>query len=120
MDTPWFPNHYSPLSGDPLGSGEASGPLVQGGFSFAIGLAIGYAIKGLSRVALLVIGIAAISLFVLQYAQIIQVDWSTLEGRYTGAAAWFAAESKAFYAFMTGHLSNAAAFIAGFMLGIRR
>jgi uncharacterized membrane protein (Fun14 family) len=117
-DAPWF--HDRPLSGDPLGAESSPGPVMQGGFAFLIGLAVGYAIKVGSRIALVVIGIAALSVLLLYYANLVDVRWGAIEVRYADAARWFAAEAKAFYDFLVQHISNAVSFMAGFALGMKR
>lgn len=93
---------------------------MQGGFAFVIGLAVGYAIKVGSRIALVVLGIAALSVLLLYYANLVDVRWGALELRYSDAARWFAAEAKAFYDFLTHNISNAVSFMAGFALGMKR
>ncbi len=89
------------------------------GFSFAIGMGMGYALKVAIKLTLLLGGILLVGIFALQYAGLIQVDWTGMETHYTGVMAWLQAYSAGLKAFMLTHLSHTASFFAGVLLGFR-
>ncbi len=89
------------------------------GFSFMVGLAVGYALKIAFKLALVVIGVILIGIFALQYAGIAHVDWSGMEGQYDTWAGWLSLNGGAFLDFIGHNLSNSASFIAGLALGLK-
>jgi uncharacterized membrane protein (Fun14 family) len=93
--------------------------LLNLGFSFIVGLAVGYAFKIAFKVALVGGGLLLIALFALQNAGLIGINWVGMEAGYDSFAAWFGAYAGALKDFMTQHLSNAAAFGAGLLLGLK-
>jgi len=97
----------------------SSGFFLRLGFSFIVGLAAGYALKVAFKIALVVGGLIMILLFSLQYKGIIQVDWAGMESNYDGFLAWLAAYAGGLRDFMASHLSDAASFTAGLLLGLR-
>jgi len=97
----------------------SNGFLLKLGFSFIVGLAVGFALKVALRLALVVGGVLLIALFGLQYAGIIDVDWTGMQTHYDGLAAWLAAYAGALKDFMVANLSSAASFSAGLILGLR-
>jgi uncharacterized membrane protein (Fun14 family) len=93
--------------------------LLNLGFSFIVGLAIGYALKIAFKVALVGGGLLLIALFALQHAGLIGINWVGMEAGYDGFAAWLGAYAGALKDFMLRNLSNAAAFSAGLLLGLK-
>lgn len=89
------------------------------GFSFMVGLAVGYALKIAFKLALVAIGVILIGIFALQYAGIAQVDWSGMEGHYDSWAGSLSVNGAAFLDFIGHNLSNSASFIAGLALGLK-
>lgn len=89
------------------------------GFSFMVGLAVGYALKIAFKLALIALGLILIGVFALQYEGLVRVDWSALEGHYDTWAGWLSANGSAFVDFMGDNLSNAASFVAGLLLGLK-
>jgi uncharacterized membrane protein (Fun14 family) len=89
------------------------------GFSFVVGLAIGFALKAAFKIALAVGGLLLIALFSLQYSGIIDVNWSGMQTHYDGFADWLTAYAGALKDFMADNLSSAASFTAGLLLGLR-
>jgi len=89
------------------------------GFSFMVGLAVGYALKVAFKVALVIFGLILLGIFALQYAGIAQVDWSGMEVRYDTWATWLSANGGAFLDFVGNNLSSTASFIAGLALGLK-
>ncbi len=89
------------------------------GFSFMVGLAVGYALKVAFKIALIVIGLMLLGIFGLQYAGVAHVDWSGVEVHYNGLAGWLSANGGAFLDFIGNNLSNSVSFLAGLGLGLR-
>jgi uncharacterized membrane protein (Fun14 family) len=89
------------------------------GFSFMVGLAVGYALKIAFKIALVVLGVILLGVFGLQFAGLVQVDWSVLELRYDSWADWLSVNGSAFLSFVGDNLSSAASFLAGLALGLK-
>lgn len=89
------------------------------GFSFMVGLALGFALKVAFKVVLLVAGLILLGVFALQYAGILDVNWSGLEVHYNGWVDWFVANAGAFFDFIGGNLTSAASFMTGLVMGLR-
>jgi len=89
------------------------------GFSFIVGLAIGYALKVAFKIALAVGGLLLVLIFSLQYGGIIEVNWVGMEHSYNGLVDWLAAYAGGLKDFIANHLSSAASFTAGLVLGLR-
>lgn len=97
----------------------SSGFFLKLGFSFIVGLAVGYALKVAFKIALVVGGLLLVLLFSLQYGGIIEVNWTGMESNYDSLVDWLAAYAGALKDFMAENLSNAASFTAGLLLGLR-
>ncbi len=93
--------------------------LLKLGFSFMVGLAVGYALKIAFKLALIALGLILIGIFGLQYAGLVQVDWSGLELRYDTWADWLSVNGSDFLDFIGRNLSSAASFLAGLALGLK-
>jgi uncharacterized membrane protein (Fun14 family) len=109
---------------DALGASESADLFSAGfflglGFSFVVGLAVGFSLKVAFKVALVVGGLLLIALFSLQYSGIIDVNWSGMQTHYDGFADWLGAYAGALKDFMADNLSSAASFSAGLLLGLR-
>ena len=105
-----------PLQDDGL---FASGFFLQMGFSFIVGLAVGFALKIAFKIALVVGGVLLVALFALQYAGLIDINWVEMESSYNGFAAWLGAYAGGLKDFMADHLSNTASFLGGLVVGVR-
>lgn len=97
----------------------SQGFFLRMGFSFIVGLAVGYALKVAFKIALVVGGVLLLLLFSLQYAGIIDVNWTGMESQYDGLVDWLAAYAVALKDFIADNLSSAASFTAGLLLGLR-
>lgn len=97
----------------------STGFFLELGFSFIVGLAIGYALKVAFKIALIVGGVVLLSVFALQYAGIADINWSGMEVKYDGLTDWLTANGGAFKDFMADHLSSAASFTAGLLVGLK-
>ena len=93
--------------------------LLNLGFSFIVGLAVGFAFKIAFKIALIGGGLLLIALFALQHAGLIGINWAGMEAGYDNFAAGFGAYALALKAFMTRNLANAASFTAGLLLGFK-
>ena len=89
------------------------------GFSFMVGLAVGYALKIAFKIALVAVGVILLGVFGLQYAGLVHVDWSGVELRYDTWADWLSVNGSAFLSFIGDNLSSAASFLAGLALGLK-
>jgi uncharacterized membrane protein (Fun14 family) len=89
------------------------------GFSFMVGLALGFALKMAFKLVLLVVGLILLGVFALQYAGILDVNWSGLEIHYNGWVDWLTVNAGAFFDFIGGNLTSAASFMAGVVMGLR-
>jgi uncharacterized membrane protein (Fun14 family) len=97
----------------------SAGFFLKLGFSFIVGLAVGYALKAAFKIALIVGGLLLVALFSLQSGGIVEVNWSGMESGYDGVADWLAAYAGSLRGFMADNLSSAASFSAGLLLGLR-
>jgi uncharacterized membrane protein (Fun14 family) len=124
--TPPYGSPAAPAPPEPATTGDAAaGDLftqaffLELGFSFMVGLAAGFALKVAFKVALVVIGVILLGVFGLQYAGLVDVNWTGVESHYDTWADWLGSQGGAFLDFMGRHLSNTASFIAGLALGLR-
>ena len=97
----------------------SSGFFLKLGFSFIVGMAVGYALKVAFKIALVVGGLVLVLLFALQYSGIIEVNWAGMESNYDGFVDWLAAYGSGLKDFMIDNLSSAASFTTGLILGLR-
>lgn len=89
------------------------------GFSFLVGMAVGFALKVAFKVALVVLGVILIGVYALQYADLVDVNWSGIESHYDTWAGWLGVRGSAFLDFMGENLSSSASFLAGLALGLK-
>jgi uncharacterized membrane protein (Fun14 family) len=97
----------------------SSGFFLQLGFSFIVGLAVGYALKVAFKIAVAVGGLLLVLLFSLQYKGIIEVDWAGMESNYDSLVDWLTAYATGLKGFVADHLASAASFTSGLLLGMR-
>lgn len=90
------------------------------GFSFFVGFCIAYALRTFVKASLVVIGVMLLALFGLQYAGVIDVDWSAMEGHYQRLTAKLSAQTASFQRFITGYLPSSASAALGLVVGFRR
>ena len=90
------------------------------GFSFFVGFAIGAAVRAFLKMAIIVIGVMLLLLFGLQYAGVIAVDWSVMEGHYDRIVEWLKNETSGFKAFIQGALPSSAMAATGLFFGFRK
>ncbi|NEV63852.1 FUN14 domain-containing protein [Thiorhodococcus minor] len=89
------------------------------GFSFMVGLAMGFALKIAFKIALFVVGLTLLALFGLQLAGVIDVNWGGMEVHYDGMASWLGAAAGSFFGYVGDNLTSAASFFAGLAVGLK-
>ena len=89
------------------------------GFSFMVGLALGFALKMAFKLVLFVVGLLLLGVFALQYVGILDVNWSGLEIHYDGWVDWLGVNAGAFFDFIGGNLTSAASFTTGLVMGLK-
>lgn len=89
------------------------------GFSFLVGLAVGFALKVAFKVAIVVVGLILLGVFGLQYAGLVDVNWTGVEAHYDTWADWLGVRGAAFLDFVGANLSSGASFLAGLALGLK-
>lgn len=89
------------------------------GFSFMIGLAMGFALKVAFKIAILAVGLILLALFAMQYNGLIDVNWAGLEPHYDSFAHGLSMTAAAFLDFAGDNLTSAVSFFAGLATGLR-
>jgi len=89
------------------------------GFSFMVGLALGFALKFAFKVALVVGGLLLVALVGLQSIGVVEINWAGLEGHYDTWSAWTSAHAQALFDLVAANLSGTAAFLAGLAAGLK-
>lgn len=89
------------------------------GFSFVVGLAVGFALKVAFKIALVTLGVLLLGISALQYAGLVDVNWSGLEVHYDTWAEWLSVNGSALLEFMGSNLASGASFLAGLGVGLR-
>ncbi len=90
------------------------------GLSFVVGFAMGYALRQFLRLALLIAGCVLLGVFGLQYAGVIEVDWSSMEEPFETVRGWLAEQTDGFREFINGKLPSAGSAGAGLWVGFRK
>lgn len=90
------------------------------GFSFFAGFAIGYAAKFVSKIVMFFAGTFILGLFILQYNNILVIDWASMNSQFSVFAHSFSLEGQTLITYMQGNFQNGAAFIGGLILGWRK
>ena len=95
--------------------------LGQISFGGLAGFAVGYALKKVGRVALVVFGLLFITLQALAYFGLVEVNWLRIQQIAEPALQRSGLESawKALLGVLTQNLPFAGAFVPGFILGLR-
>jgi len=90
------------------------------GFGFFAGFCVAYALRTFLKISLVAVGLVLLALFGLQYAGLIQVDWSATQGHYDRAAEWLGSQASTLRAFVTGYLPSSASGALGLVVGFRK
>ncbi|MEQ8764653.1 MAG: FUN14 domain-containing protein [Planctomycetota bacterium] len=99
---------------------EWSPALVKLGFSFFVGLAIGYTLRTFLKLTLIVAGLILLAIFGLEYLGFIDVRWDQMDQTWNNLIEGMKEEFTAFKAFIEGSLPSAAAFGAGVFTAFKR
>ena len=90
-------------------------------FSFFAGWSIGFALKTVMKIILLIAGLIIGSIIVLQYVEIIPaVNWERVSELFQAATASIKAEGSSIFDFASGKLPAAASFGIGLWFALRR
>lgn len=89
------------------------------GFSFFVGFAIGFAVRTFLKIMFFIVGAILLVLFVLQYNDMIHVNWASFEGSYDTLIAWVSPHLGGLKNFITANLSSAAMAGLGLFWGLR-
>lgn len=84
------------------------------GFSFVVGFCVGYALRAFLKLSLIVAGTVVIAIFVLSYADLLDVNWSGMQEHYAALAGRVRQELSDFTTFVRGALPSTG--LAGFGL----
>ncbi len=93
--------------------------LTKMGFSFLIGLSLGYALKISLKITLFVIGVLSLALFGLQYAGFIEINWHSLGSHYDSFLDWLLPRIGSFRDFVTSHLPSSSMAAMGLLIGFK-
>lgn len=108
----------------PVGAPPVADPwspaIFRMGFGFFVGFAMAYALRSFVKVTVVSAGVFFLLMFGLQYAGLVQVQWSAMAERYDTLQDWLLAQVGGFRAFVTGYLPAAGATLAGLGLGFLR
>lgn len=94
--------------------------LFRFGLGFVLAFALGIALRSFFRVTLVFLALYALSLWGLQYAGVLQINWTLLESRSQEAGAWLSSQVRTFEAFIAGYLPSGGAAAAGLALGFKK
>lgn len=90
------------------------------GFSFFIGVAVGYALRTFFKFGLVAVGAIALAIFGLSYMGLLEVDWVAIESRYDALALRLREEISSLAGFAKGSLPSAALGGLGLFAGLKR
>lgn len=90
------------------------------GFSFFLGFACGYAVRSFLRLALFFVGVVALSLFALDYAGFVTVEWDAMDQAFSGLLTRIQEQAQGFRSFITGSLPSAGLAGFGLLAGFRK
>lgn len=94
--------------------------LFRFGLGFVLAFALGIALRSFFRLTLIFLALYALSLWGLQHAGILQINWTLLESRSQEAGAWFSSQVRTFEAFVAGYLPSGGAAALGLALGFKK
>ncbi len=90
------------------------------GVGFLLGLAAGYALKKIAKLALIIAGLLILALLVLEYKGFITVDYTLLERFTAKVLEWLKLELAGLVGFVSSNVPFAGGFLAGFALGLKK
>ncbi len=91
--------------------------LTKVGFSFLVGFVIGYILRLFIKLVLLMSGIVLLTMFGLQYAGYINIDWYSLQIPYDAFIAWLQPHIGNFQEFISSNLPSSSMALVGMLIG---
>ncbi len=121
----FLPGQSTSADGSPIERAESaleaySPALFKLGFSFFAGFCMGFAARTFFRISLAIIGVGLLVLFGLQYAGLIDVNWSAWESHYQTITAWLTEQTASFRDFISGYLPSTASAGFGLIAGFKK
>lgn len=93
--------------------------LMRLGFAFVAGLAMGAALRFALRITLVLVGLALLTVFVLEYQGLASIDWLRVEAEATGLMHRAADSAQSFFDFIETRIGDGASFLLGLYAGLR-
>lgn len=90
------------------------------GAGFLLGLAVGYALKKIAKLALLIGGFIVLTILVLNYKGIIIVNYDILKQVTEEILRWLKMEVSGLVTFINTSVPFAGGFMAGFIIGLKK
>ncbi|HDM23544.1 hypothetical protein DRO02_05430 [archaeon] len=94
--------------------------LIQMGAGFFIGFAVGYALKKLIKILIVLAGLFFMLLLAMEYYGIVSIKYDKLLEAVENLIGGVSGEAQGIYAHIVAHLPFAAAFIPGFAFGVKK
>jgi len=91
--------------------------LTKVSFSFFVGLCLGYVFRIFLKIILILCGLVFLLLFGLEYASVVDVNWTNIEQYYEAFFVWLQPHASTFQEFIKSNLPSAGLATAGFLLG---
>ncbi|MCD6154586.1 MAG: hypothetical protein J7J22_02245 [Candidatus Verstraetearchaeota archaeon] len=99
---------------------EINSILFQLGFGGIAGFAVGYALKKVLKITIIIIGLVTLAIMYLQWQGILNVNYEQLVGKIEGFVKGIAGGSTSMVSQVVANLPFAAAFLAGFTFGFKK
>lgn len=94
--------------------------IFQLGTGAITGFIVGYALKKLMKILIVIVGMFLLLLAYLQWSGIIKVDYATLIGKIENATKSIIGESTPIVSVITANIPFAGSFMAGFYIGLKK
>jgi uncharacterized membrane protein (Fun14 family) len=94
--------------------------LTKVGFSFFVGFCLGYVFRIFLKIIFIVCGVVFLLLFGLEYASVVKVDWTIINGYYDGFFVWLKPHASTFQEFVKSNLPSAGLATAGLLVGLKK
>ncbi len=94
--------------------------LTKVGFSFFVGFCLGYVFRIFLKIIFIVCGVVFLLLFGLEYASVVKVDWTIINGYYDGFFVWLKPHASSFQEFVKSNLPSAGLATAGLLVGLKK
>lgn len=94
--------------------------MVKIGASFIVAFAAGFLLRSFVKWGVLLVGVLAIGIYLLQRTGAVNVNWESLESQTGDATSWIKAQTESFSTFIKGALPSSASAAVGLWAGFRR